>query len=55
MQGLRKIARAAAIVVLPIVGSFLLYQSTSTIEVLVGVGLMVFALGLVATWFWQPW
>jgi hypothetical protein len=54
VQGLRKIVRAAAIVALPVVGSVVLYESTSGIETLVGVGLIVFALGLVATWFWQP-
>ncbi len=52
MQGLRKIARAAAIVALPIVGGLVLYQSTSGTEVAIGVALIVFGLGLVATWFW---
>ena len=55
MHGLRKMARALAIVVLPVVGSFVVYQSTSATEVLVGLALIAFALGLFATWFWQPW
>ena len=55
MQGLRKIARALAILALPIVGGLVLYQSTSGTEVLIGAGLIAFAVGLVATWFWQPW
>ena len=54
MQGLRKVARALAIVVLPLLGGFVLHQSTSGVETLVGVALFVFALGLIATWFWQP-
>ena len=52
--GLRKLLRAAAILILPVVGIVFLYESTSNIETLVGVGLIAFAMGLVATWFWQP-
>jgi hypothetical protein len=52
MQGLRKIARAIAIVLLPVVGSFVVYESTSMTEVLIGVALIALALGLTATWFW---
>jgi hypothetical protein len=52
VQGLRKIARALAIIVLPVVGSLVLYQSSSGIEVAIGVALIAFALGLIATWFW---
>ena len=54
MLGLRKLLRAAAILILPVVGIVFLYESTSNIETLVGVGLIAFAMGLVATWFWQP-
>jgi hypothetical protein len=49
LQALRKIGRALAIVGLPVVGALVLYQSTSGSEVLIGVALFVFAVGLIAT------
>jgi hypothetical protein len=52
MQGLRKILRALAIVLLPVVGTVILYGSSSGMETAVGVTLIFFALGLIATWFW---
>jgi len=55
MQGLRKILRTIAVVTLPIVGTLVLYQGSSGIEVAVGIFLILFSLGLIATWFWQPW
>ena len=55
MQGLRKILRALAIVLLPVVGALVLYASASGVETAIGVVLILFALGLIATWFWQPW
>jgi hypothetical protein len=51
MRGLRKIAGAVVIVVLPLVGGFMLHQSASGMEVVIGASLYVFALGLIATWF----
>ena len=55
MQGLRKILRTLAIVVLPVVGMVILYGSSSGMEAAIGLALILFALGLIATWFWQPW
>jgi hypothetical protein len=55
MEGLRKILRALAIVLLPVVGTVILYGSASGVETGIGVVLILFALGLIATWFWQPW
>jgi hypothetical protein len=55
MQGLRKILRALAIVLLPLVGTVILYGSASGVETAIGVVLILFALGLIAAWFWQPW
>ena len=55
VQGLRKILRTMAVVTLPIVGTLILYQSSSGIEVAAGIFLILFSLGLIATWFWQPW
>ena len=55
MQGLRKIFRAFAIVILPVAGTVILYGSSSGIEIALGLFLIVFAIGLIATWFWQPW
>ena len=54
MRGLRKILRALAIVFLPVIGAGIIYGSSSGMETAVGLGLIVFALGLIATWFWQP-
>jgi hypothetical protein len=55
MQGLRKILRAAAIVMLPIIGSAMLYdglRSSDAIEIVLGGFLVLTACGLLATWFW---
>ena len=52
MQGLRKIFRAIAILVLPIVGALIVYGSSNGFEMGLGLFLMLVALGLVATWFW---
>jgi hypothetical protein len=54
MQGLRKILRAFAIVILPIVGALVLYGSSSPVEIGIGTFLILFSFGLIATWFWQP-
>jgi len=55
MQGLRKILRMMAVVTLPVVGTLVLYDSSSGAEVALGIFLILFSLGLIATWFWQPW
>jgi lipopolysaccharide export LptBFGC system permease protein LptF len=55
MQGLRKIFRALAIVILPVIGAAIIFGSSSGMETAVGLGLIIFAFGLIATWFWQPW
>jgi len=55
MQGLRKILRMMAVVTLPVVGTLVLYDSSSGAEVALGISLILFSLGLIATWFWQPW
>jgi hypothetical protein len=52
MQGLRKILRALAIVLLPMVGTLIFYGSSSGLETAIGLVLILFAFGLVATWFW---
>ena len=55
MQGLRKIFRAAAIVILPIIGSAMLYDGLHTsdaVEIALGGFLVLTACGLLATWFW---
>lgn len=52
MQGLRKILRALAIVLLPMVGTLIIHGSSSGLETAIGLVLILFALGLVATWFW---
>jgi hypothetical protein len=54
MQGLRKLLRALAILILPIVGAAVLYGSSSPIEVALGIFLILCSFGLIATWFWQP-
>ena len=53
MSGLRKLLRALAILVLPLLGMLVLFRGTGWLEMLFGVLLIVFALGLIATWFWQ--
>ena len=52
MEGLRKILRALAIVLLPMVGTLIIYGSSSGLETAIGLVLILFAFGLVATWFW---
>jgi len=52
MRGLRKILRALAIVLLPVVGTLIIYGSSSGLETAIGLVLIFFAFGLVATWFW---
>jgi len=55
MQGIRKILRAIAIVVLPMLGAVVLYGTSSDAETVLGWFLILVALGLIATWFWKPW
>jgi hypothetical protein len=55
MQGLRKILRALAIVLLPLVGTVIIYGSSSGLETAIGLAFILLAFGLIATWFWQPW
>ena len=55
MQGLREILRALAIVLLAVAGTGILYGSANGLETAIGLALIQFALGLIATWFWQPW
>ena len=55
MQGVRKILRALAIVILPVVGTAIILGSSSGLETAIGCALILLALGLIATWFWQPW
>ena len=55
MQGLRKLLRALAIVFFPALGAVMIYAGSSREEVIVGVALVFFAFGLIATWFWSPW
>jgi FtsH-binding integral membrane protein len=55
MQGLRKILRALAIVILPVIGTAVIYGSSSGLETTIGLAFILLALGLIATWFWQPW
>ena len=55
MQGLRKILRALGIVVFPVIGAVIIYGNSSGMETAIGVAFILFALGLIATWFWQPW
>jgi hypothetical protein len=55
MRGLRKILRALAIVIFPVIGAVIIYGSTSGIESAIGWAFILFALDLIATWFWLPW
>jgi hypothetical protein len=55
MQGLRKILRALGIVLLPLVGTVIIYGSSSGLETAIGLAFILLAFGLIATWFWQPW
>ena len=55
MQGLRKILRALTIVIFPVIGAVVIYDSSSGMETAIGLALIVFSFGLIATWFWQPW
>ncbi len=52
MQGLRKILRALAIVIFPMVGAVIVYGSSSGMETAIGLFLILFAVGLMVTWFW---
>jgi hypothetical protein len=58
MQGLRKIFRAIAIVLCSIFGSCLLVDAAlhgaADYQLLVSAGLLLFAGGMVLTWFWSP-
>jgi hypothetical protein len=54
MQGLRKLLRALAIVILPLVGTLVLSRASTAMEMAFGALLILFAVGLIATWFWQP-
>jgi hypothetical protein len=55
VQGIRKIGRAIMIVVLALAGSFLLIEGMRSgapvMPVLLGLGALLGAFGLVATWF----
>jgi hypothetical protein len=53
--GCAQILRTLAIVVLPVVGTVVIFGSSSGMETAIGCALILLALGLVATWFWQPW
>lgn len=55
MLGLRKILRALAIVIFAVIGAVIAYGSTSGMETAIGWAFMLFAVGLIVTWFWQPW
>jgi hypothetical protein len=55
MQGLRKILRALAVVIFPVIGAVIVYGSSSGMETAIGWAFILFALGQIATWFWQPW
>jgi hypothetical protein len=52
MQGVRKLLRAAAIVILPVVGILIVLGSSDAVEAGLGIFLILFAIGLIATWFW---
>ena len=53
MSGLRKLLRALAVLILPLLATFVLFRGAGRLAVVIGVLLIVFAVGLVATWFWQ--
>jgi hypothetical protein len=55
MQGVRKTLRTLAIVIFPVVGAVIIHDSSSGMETAIGLAMIVFAFGLIATWFWQPW
>jgi hypothetical protein len=52
MQGLKKILRALGIVIFPVAGAVIVYGSSSAMETLLGLFLILVASGLIATWFW---
>jgi hypothetical protein len=58
MQGLRKMLRTLVIVLLAILGCWLLLDAAlngpGEYQLLVASGMLLVALGLVATWFWSP-
>jgi hypothetical protein len=53
MSGLRKLLRALAILFLPLLGTLVLFGGAGRLAMVLGVLLIVFAVGLIATWFWQ--
>jgi hypothetical protein len=53
MSGLRKLLRALAVLVLPLLATLVLLRGAGRLEMLFGALLIAFAVGLVATWFWQ--
>jgi hypothetical protein len=54
MSGLRKLLRAFAVLVLPLLGTLVLFGGAGRLAMVFGVLMIVFAVGLIATWFWQP-
>jgi hypothetical protein len=52
MLGLRKILRALAIVIFTVIGAVIAYGSASGMETAIGWAFILFALGLIVTWFW---
>lgn len=58
MQGLRKMLRALVIVLLASLGCWLLLDAAlygpGEYQLLVASGMLLVALGFVATWFWSP-
>jgi hypothetical protein len=54
MSGLRKLLRALAVLSLPLLGTLVLFGGAGRLAMVLGVLLIVFAVGLIATWFWQP-
>ena len=59
MQGLRKILRALAILIFAVVSCWLFTDAAvngpGDYQLIVAAALMLGAIGLAATWFWQPW
>ena len=53
MSGLRKLLRALAVLVLPLLGTLVLFRGAGRLAMVIGVLLIAFAVGLIATWFWQ--
>jgi hypothetical protein len=55
MQGLKKIGRAVGIVILPMIGAVIMYNSSDAVETVLGAFLIASGFGLLATWFWRLW